>query len=100
MENDTLNQAGDTGPGTIVGLGGDDTITVGTGLASVTGDSGNDSVLLQASNTGAVSGGTEMTASSPAARSARSCCSAAPVSMRSTSRPRAPRRLSWAATTP
>jgi Ca2+-binding RTX toxin-like protein len=57
--NDTLNQSGDAGPGTIVGLAGDDTITVGTGLATVTGDSGNDSVLLQAGNTGTVNGGTE-----------------------------------------
>jgi Ca2+-binding RTX toxin-like protein len=57
--NDTLNQAGDAGPGTIVGLAGDDAITVGTGLATVTGDSGNDSVLLQTGNTGTISGGTE-----------------------------------------
>src|SRR5215207_8591316 len=57
--NDTLNQSGDTGPGTIVGLAGDDTISLGTGLATVTGDSGNDSVLLQTGNTGTVNGGTE-----------------------------------------
>ncbi len=57
--NDTLNQATDTGPGTIVGLAGDDTISTGSGLATVTGDSGNDSVLLQAGNTGTVNGGTE-----------------------------------------
>ena len=45
--NDTLNQAGDTGPGTIVGLAGDDCILTGTGLATVTGDSGNDTVVLR-----------------------------------------------------
>ena len=57
--NDTLNQSSDTGPGTIVGLAGDDTISLGSGLATVTGDSGNDSVLLRAGNTGTVNGGTE-----------------------------------------
>ena len=45
--NDVLNQAGDTGPGTIVGLAGDDEITTGTGQATVTGDSGSDSIVLQ-----------------------------------------------------
>jgi Ca2+-binding RTX toxin-like protein len=57
--NDVLNQAGDNGPGTIVGLAGDDCIFTGTGLATVTGDSGNDTVVLQAGNTGTVNGGTE-----------------------------------------
>ena len=57
--NDTLNQSGDSGPGTIVGLAGDDTISLGSGLATVTGDSGNDSVLLQTGNTGTVNGGTD-----------------------------------------
>jgi hypothetical protein len=52
---DVLNQTGDNGPGTIVGLAGD----LGTGLATVTGDSGNDTVILQAGNTGTVQGGTE-----------------------------------------
>ena len=37
--NDTLNQGTDTGPGTIVGLAGDDCIFQGTGLATITGDS-------------------------------------------------------------
>ena len=37
--NDTLNQSADTGPGTIVGLAGDDCISRGRGLATVTGDS-------------------------------------------------------------
>jgi hypothetical protein len=32
--NDTLNQSGDSGPGTIVGLAGDDTILTGSGLAA------------------------------------------------------------------
>ena len=57
--NDTLNQTGDTGPGTIVGLAGDDCIFTGTGVASVSGNSGNDQVFLQAGNTGSVSGGSE-----------------------------------------
>src|SRR6266705_924087 len=57
--NDTLNQSADTGPGTIVGLAGDDCIFTGSGLATVTGDSGNDTVLLQSGNTGTVNGGTE-----------------------------------------
>ena len=38
--NDTLNQAGDAGPGTIVGLAGDDTISLGSGSAQVFGKSG------------------------------------------------------------
>ena len=46
--NDTLNQSGDNGPGTIVGLAGDDCIFTGSGLATVTGDSGNDMVVLRA----------------------------------------------------
>ena len=54
-----LDQSANTGPGTIVGLGGDDTILTGTGLVSVSGDSGNDSVLLQTGNTGTVNGGSE-----------------------------------------
>jgi Ca2+-binding RTX toxin-like protein len=57
--NDTLNQSGDNGPGTIVGLAGDDQILTGSGLATVTGDSGNDSVVLRAGNTGTVNGGSE-----------------------------------------
>jgi Ca2+-binding RTX toxin-like protein len=57
--NDTLNQGGDSGPGTIVGLAGDDCIFTGSGVATVTGDSGNDSVFLQTANTGTINGGTE-----------------------------------------
>jgi Ca2+-binding RTX toxin-like protein len=57
--NDTLNQSGDSGPGTIVGLAGDDQILTGSGLATVTGDSGGDSVVLRAGNTGTVNGGSE-----------------------------------------
>ncbi len=56
---DVLNQSSDTGPGTIVGLAGDDCIFTGSGLATVTGDSGNDTVLLKAGNTGTVNAGTE-----------------------------------------
>ena len=36
--NDVLNQTSDTGPGTVVGLAGDDSIAQGTGLATITGD--------------------------------------------------------------
>src|SRR5215203_5686740 len=57
--NDTLNQATDVGPGTIVGLAGDDCIFTGSGLATVTGDSGNDTVVLRAGNTGTINGGSE-----------------------------------------
>ena len=56
---DVLNQSSDTGPGTIVGLAGDDCIFTGSGLATVTGDSGNDTVVLKAGNTGTVNAGTE-----------------------------------------
>ena len=44
--NDTLNQNSDTGPGTIVGLGGDDIIFTGTGQAQVFGNSGGDNVFF------------------------------------------------------
>ena len=57
--NDNLNQAADTGPGTIFGLGGNDTIRTGTGAVSVDGGSGEDTVILRAGNTGQVTGGTE-----------------------------------------
>ena len=52
--NDTLDQSSDAGPGTIVGLAGDDSLVTGSGLASVAGDSGNDIVVLRAGNTGTV----------------------------------------------
>ena len=57
--NDVLDQSGNAGPGTIVGLAGDDCIFTGTGLATVTGDTGNDTVVLQTGNTGTINGGTE-----------------------------------------
>ena len=57
--NDTLNQSGDTGPGTIVGLAGNDCILTGTGLVTVDGGSGEDTTILQAGNTGTVTSGTE-----------------------------------------
>ena len=64
--NDTLNQSGDTGPGTVVGLAGDDCIFTGTGAATVTGDSGNDTVvLLNPDNTGTINGGVQNDTSSP-----------------------------------
>jgi Ca2+-binding RTX toxin-like protein len=56
--NDTLNQAADSGPGTLAGLAGDDCLFTGSALATVTGDPGNDTVVLQAGNTGTVNGGT------------------------------------------
>ncbi len=57
--NDTLNQTADTGPGTIVGLAGNDEIRTGTGAATVDGGSGEDTLILQAGNTGSASMGTE-----------------------------------------
>ena len=57
--NDTLNQTGDTGPGTIVGLAGNDEIRTGTGAVTVDGGSGEDTTILQAGNTGQVTGGPE-----------------------------------------
>jgi Ca2+-binding RTX toxin-like protein len=57
--NDTLNQSVNGGPGTIAGLAGSDCILTGTGLAAVTGDSGNDTVVLQSGNIGIVNGGTD-----------------------------------------
>jgi Ca2+-binding RTX toxin-like protein len=57
--NDTLNQSTDAGPGSIVGLAGDDSILTGSGAVTVDGGSGEDTVLPQTGNTGMVSGGTE-----------------------------------------
>ncbi len=57
--NDVLNQSTDTGPGTIVGLAGDDCIFSGTGPVQGFGNSGNDTIALQAGNTGTVNGGSE-----------------------------------------
>jgi Ca2+-binding RTX toxin-like protein len=57
--NDTLNQAVDPGPGTIVGLAGNDLIRTGTGAATVDGGSGEDTVILQAGNAGSVTMGPE-----------------------------------------
>ncbi len=57
--NDNLNQSADTGPGSIFGLDGNDTIRTGTGAATVEGGSGEDTVILKAGNTGQVTAGTE-----------------------------------------
>jgi Ca2+-binding RTX toxin-like protein len=57
--NDTLNQSGSAGPGTIAGLAGSDCIFAGSGLATVTGDSGSDTVILWTGNVGTVDGGSE-----------------------------------------
>ena len=56
--NDTLNQSGDAGPGSIVGFGGNDSILAGSGPVTVDAGSGQDTVLLQTGNTGMVSGET------------------------------------------
>jgi Ca2+-binding RTX toxin-like protein len=55
--NDTLDQSADTGPGTIVGLTGNDCIFTGSGLVSVDGGSGNDTTVVQLGNSGTVRGG-------------------------------------------
>jgi Ca2+-binding RTX toxin-like protein len=57
--NDTLDQSADAGPGTIVGLAGNDRIRTGTGAVTVDGGSGEDNIVLQAGNTGTVTGGSE-----------------------------------------
>ena len=54
--NDTLDQSASTGPGTIHGLSGHDSILAGTGTVMIYGDSGNDTVVLKTGNTGVVSG--------------------------------------------
>ncbi len=57
--NDSLNQTGDGGPGTIIGLAGDDSMLTGAGSVQAFGNSGNDTVALQSGNTGTIFGGTE-----------------------------------------
>src|SRR5262245_5131178 len=57
--NDTLDHFGDTGPGTLIGLAGDDCIFTGSGPWTVTGDSGQDTIALRTGNTGSIVGGTE-----------------------------------------
>src|SRR5262245_25593003 len=57
--NDTLDHFGEAGPGTLIGLAGDDCIFTGSGAWTVTGDSGSDSIFLRTGNTGSVAGGTE-----------------------------------------
>src|SRR5262245_58619634 len=56
---DVLDHSTDSGPGTLIGLGGDDTILSGTGAWTITGDSGADSIVLRPGNTGSITGGTE-----------------------------------------
>ena len=56
-DNDTLNQASDTGPGTIVGLAGNDCLFAGSGFVTISGDSGNDTVVLHTGSAGSVTGG-------------------------------------------
>src|SRR5262249_45757230 len=57
--NDTLDHFGEAGPGTLIGLAGDDCIFTGSGAWTVTGDSGTDTIVLRTGNTGSVVGGTE-----------------------------------------
>ncbi len=57
--NDNLDQSANDGPGTILGLDGDDQIFTGNGLVTVDGGSGGDTVILRTGNTGTVTGGTE-----------------------------------------
>src|SRR5262245_14738009 len=57
--NDTLDHFGEAGPGTLIGLAGDDCIFTGSGAWTVTGDSGQDTIALRTGNTGSVVGGTE-----------------------------------------
>src|SRR5215475_8568096 len=58
--NDLLDQSGNPGPGTIVGLAGDDTLISGTGFASLSGGAGDDQLfLVAAGQTGVADGGTE-----------------------------------------
>src|SRR5215510_5631645 len=57
--NDTLDHFGDAGPGTLIGLAGDDCVFTGSGAWTVTGDSGQDTIVLRTGNTGSVTGGTE-----------------------------------------
>jgi Ca2+-binding RTX toxin-like protein len=55
----TIDQSANTGPGKIVGLGGDDFIKTGKGAVTVDGGADEDTIVLQAGNTGLVTGGTE-----------------------------------------
>src|SRR5262245_9012779 len=57
--NDTLDHFGETGPGTLIGLAGNDCIFTGSGAWTVTGDSGQDTIVPRTGNTGSVTGGTE-----------------------------------------
>ena len=57
--NDNLDQSADDGPGTIVGLAGDDRSSPAPGWSPSTAASGDDTVILQTGNTGTVNGGTE-----------------------------------------
>src|SRR5215208_3048109 len=56
---DNLDQTTEPGPGTILGLGGDDSIFSGTGEVTVNGGSGNDTIVLQIGNTASVFGASE-----------------------------------------
>ena len=55
--NDLLNHINDVGPGTIIGLGGDDTIIAGAGLIFASGGSGRDFISALGGVTGTLDGG-------------------------------------------
>jgi Ca2+-binding RTX toxin-like protein len=57
--NNVIDHFGDTGPGTLIGLAGDDCIFTGSGAWTVTGDSGLDTIVLRTGNTGSITGGSE-----------------------------------------
>jgi Ca2+-binding RTX toxin-like protein len=56
---DILDQAASDGPGTIVGLAGDDSIYCGAGLVTASGGEGNDTVVVRVGNYGTVTGGAD-----------------------------------------
>ncbi len=57
--NDTMDQSGDGGPGTIAGLAGSDCIFAGSASSASPATPGSDTLLIQNGNTGTVSGGAE-----------------------------------------
>ena len=56
--NDTLNQSAVAGPGTIIGLAGNDCLLMGTGLVTIDGGAGADTVVIQ-TGSGTVTGGAD-----------------------------------------
>ena len=83
--NDTLNQGDGCRPRHYRRSRGRRLHFQGTGLATVTGDSGNDIVVTQAGNTGTVDGGTENDSIFAAGNSGSMLLSGMPAPIRSTS---------------